>query len=193
MAAQLGHANGLPKTCKAYVNSPTFRPIIDTTSTPYYSIGKLLSSLLQPLAHNDYNLKHSFDVINRIISILPKLYDEDYQFVSFDIHSLFTNATVKKTINIILDRFNNKKLINANLKKRIMEKLFLDYCTKSTFLFHNALYGQCNGVSMGSSLGPLLANIILTEFENVIVEPLTETSVLNFYCRYIDVTLLTPL
>ena len=38
-----------------------------------------------------------------------------------------------------------------------------------------------------------LANIILTEFENVIVEPLTETSVLNFYCRYIDVTLLTPL
>ena len=74
-----------------------------------------------------------------------------------------------------------------------MEKLFLDYCTKSTFLFDNALYGQCNGVSMGSSLGPLLANIILTEFENVIVEPLTETSVLKFYCRYIDVTLLTPL
>ena len=38
-----------------------------------------------------------------------------------------------------------------------------------------------------------LANIILTEFENVIVEPLTETSALKFYCRYIDVTLVTPL
>ena len=38
-----------------------------------------------------------------------------------------------------------------------------------------------------------LANIILTEFENVIVEPLTETSGLKFYCRYIDVTLVTPL
>ena len=83
--AQLGHANGLPKTCKAYANSPAFRPIIDSTSTPYYSIGKLLSSLLQPLAHNDYNLKDSFDVINRIISIHPELYDENYQFVSFDI------------------------------------------------------------------------------------------------------------
>ena len=42
---------------------------------------------------------------------------------------------------------------------------------------------------MGSSLGPVLANIILTEFENVIVKPLIETGVLKFYCRYLDDTL----
>ena len=42
---------------------------------------------------------------------------------------------------------------------------------------------------MGSSLGPVLANIILTEFENVIVKLLIETSVRRFYCRYIDDTL----
>ena len=33
---------------------------------------------------------------------------------------------------------------------------------------------------MGSSLGPILANIILTEFENVIVKQLIETTGLNF-------------
>ena len=33
---------------------------------------------------------------------------------------------------------------------------------------------------MGSSLGPVLANIILTEFENVIVKQLIETTGLNF-------------
>ena len=38
-----------------------------------------------------------------------------------------------------------------------MEKLSLDSCTKSTFLFDNALYEQCNGVSMGSFLGPLFS------------------------------------
>ena len=42
---------------------------------------------------------------------------------------------------------------------------------------------------MGSSLGPVLANIILTEFENVILKLLIETSVRRFYCRYIDDTL----
>ena len=56
MAAQLARAHGLPKMHKAYANLPSFRSIIDTTSTPYYNIGKFLSSLLQPLAHNDYNL-----------------------------------------------------------------------------------------------------------------------------------------
>ena len=71
-----------------------------------------------------------------------------------------------------------------------MKKLLLDSCTKTAFSFDNVLYEQCDGVSMGSSLGPVLANIILTEFENVIVKPLIETSVLNFYCKYLDDTLL---
>ena len=178
----------LPKTHKAYANLPSFRPIIDTTSTPYYNIGKFLSSLLQPLTHNDYNLKDSFDAVKRIRSIPPELFDNGYQFVSFDVQSLFTNVPVKKTINIILDRVYNKKLINTNLKKRTMKKLLLDSCTKTAFSFDNILYEQCNVVSMGSSLGPVLASIILTEFENVIVKPLIETGVLKFYCRYVDET-----
>ena len=49
MAAQLGRAHGLLKKHKAYTDLPSFPPISDTTSTPYYNIGKFLSSLLQPL------------------------------------------------------------------------------------------------------------------------------------------------
>ena len=96
---------------------------------------------------------------------------------------------IKKTINIILDRVYSKKLINTNLKKRTMKKLLLDSCTKTAFSFYNVLYEQCDDVSMGLSLWPVLANIILTEFENVIVKPLIETGVLKFYCRYLDDTL----
>ena len=148
---------------------------------PVLLIGKFLSSLLQPLTHNDYNLKDSFDAVKRIRSIPPELFDNGYQFVSFDVQSLFTNVPVKKTINIILDRVYNKKLINTNLKKRTMKKLLVDSCTKTAFSFDNVLYELCDGVSMGSPLGPVLANIILTEFENVIVKPLIETSVRKFY------------
>ena len=54
--------------------------------------------------------------------ILPDLFDEDYQLVSFDAKTLFTNVPVKKTINIILDMVYNKKLVNTNLKKRTMKK-----------------------------------------------------------------------
>ena len=70
-----------------------------------------------------------------------------------------------------------------------MKKLLLDSCTKTSFSFDNVFYQQCAGLSLGSSLGPVLANIILTQFENVIVKPLIETSVLKFYCKYVDDTL----
>ena len=125
--------------------------------------------MLQPLTHNAYNLKDSFDTVKRIRSIPRELFDEDYQFVSFDVQSLFTNVPIKKTINTILDRVYNKKLINTKLKKRKTKKLLVDSCTKTAFSFDNALYEQCDGVSMRSSLGPVLANIILNEFENVML------------------------
>lgn len=57
------------------------RPIIDTVSTPYYNVSKFLLSLVQPLTHNDCNLKDFFVAINRIGSVPPKLFDEDCQFV----------------------------------------------------------------------------------------------------------------
>ena len=67
------------------------------------------------------------------------------------------------------------------INNRTMKKLLLDSCTKTTFSFDNLLYEQCDGVSMGSSLEPILANIILTEVESVIVKLLIETSVIKFY------------
>ena len=42
---------------------------------------------------------------------------------------------------------------------------------------------------MGASLGPVLANIILTELEKVIVKPLFDSGMLKFYIRYVDDTL----
>ena len=43
---------------------------------------------------------------------------------------------------------------------------------------------------MGSSLGPVLANIILTEFEKLIVFDLVDSGLIKFYRRYVDDTLI---
>ena len=145
--------------------------------------------MLQPLTENFHSLQDSLDAVERIRPIPAELFDDDYQFVFYDGQSVFTNVPVKKTINIILDRVYNKKLMNTNLKKRTRKKLFLESCTETAFSFDNVLYEQCDGVSIGSSFGPVLANIMLTEFENLIVTPLIEASVLKFYCRYVDDTI----
>ena len=49
---------------------------------------------------------------------------------------------------------------------------------------------QKDGFSMGLSLGPVLLNIIMTELEKLIVEPLITSGKTNFYIRCVDDTLL---
>merc|ERR1712240_470976 len=58
------------------------------------------------------------------------------------------------------------------------------------FVFDNTIYEQKDGVSMGASLGPVLANIIMTELENKVVDKLVQNGRIKFYARYVDDTLL---
>ena len=43
---------------------------------------------------------------------------------------------------------------------------------------------------MGSSLGPNMANIIMTERENKVIKPLINDGPIKFFCRFVDDTLL---
>ena len=54
---------------------PGFGPVVDTTNSPYYGIGKYLSSLLNPLTHNDKSVKDTFEAVNKICSIPSELYE----------------------------------------------------------------------------------------------------------------------
>ena len=189
-AAHFGRAHGIPKIHKQYLSLPTFRPIIDTTNTPHYNVGKFLSRLLNPLTSNEFSLTDSFDAVNSIQNIPKHLFNEGYQFVSFDIQSLFTNVPLNRTIKIILDRIYDQNQIQTTLKKRTLKKLISDCCSKTAFSFGNEIYKQTDGVSMGSSLGPVLANIILTEFEKTVVQELINCGTIKYYKRYVDDTLL---
>ena len=70
-----------------------------------------------------------------------------------------------------------------------MKKLLKDCCTKNAFSLSNTIYEQIDDVSMGSCLGPILANIIMTELETVIVDKLFAANLLKFFIRYVDDTL----
>ena len=103
--------------------------------------------------------------------------------------SLFINVPIKRTDDIISRQIHQDRVILANLQKWTLKKLVLDTCTKTAFLFNNKLYKQKHDVSMGSSLGPVLANIIMTELENVIIKPLIADGTAKFYSRFVDDTL----
>ena len=122
---------------------------------------------------------------------LPDSYSESgYKFVSFDVVSLFTNVPLKRTLDIIEKRVYKDKLISTTLKKADLRKLIRDTCTKTAFMFNNVCYEQIDGVSMGGSLGPLLANIIMTELEDQVVRGLIDKGIIKFYTRFADDALL---
>ena len=76
------------------------------------------------------------------------------------------------------------------LKRSTLRKLIRDTCKKTIFSCNNIFYEQMDGVSIGGSLGPVMANIIPTEFERIIINPLINSGIIKFYCRYVDDTLL---
>ena len=118
----------------------------------------------------------------KICNIPPQLFDND-------VNSLFTNVPLNRIVNIILDCVYNENLVNTNLRKRTLKKLIEDTCSKTVFTANEKLYQQIDGVSMSSSLGPLLGNIIMTELERKFIKQFIDNKNLMFYGRYVDDTL----
>ena len=94
------------------------------------------------------------------------------------------------TLNFILRRVYEDIKISMMLKKSTLKKLILDTCTKTVFMHNNTFYEQIDCVSMGGSLGPLLANIIMAELEDKVARELLNDGTLKFYTRFVEDTLL---
>ena len=84
---------------------------------------------------------------------------------SLDVESLFTNISLEETIkNCVNDLFSNN-FYSGRLSRKDLYDLLKIATTKSSFIFDNKLYKQIDGVAMGSSLGPTLANAFLFHYE----------------------------
>jgi hypothetical protein len=92
----------------------------------------------------------------------------------------------------------SKKKKNKKKKKRItcnvcldradMEWLLETATSRTHFHFNNKIFAQINGVSMGSPLGPLLANIFMVHLEKNVMELLQQHGV-AYWRRYVDDTI----
>ena len=88
-----------------------------------------------------------------------------------------------------LEQVYNEKKISTTLSKRSLKKLLLDACTKTAFSFDKKLYEQIDGVSVRSPLSLMMADVIMTEIERVVVKDVFSKGYLKFYIRFMDDTL----
>ena len=96
---------------------------------------------------------------------------------SFDEKSFFTNIPLQENIDICLDQLFHKCDKVNNLTKRQLTKLLKITLKQNHFMFQDRIYDQIDGVAMGSSLGPILANIFMCNFEVEAMNKFTGTSI----------------
>ena len=103
--------------------------------------------------------------------------------ISFDVKSLFTNMyLMRRPLMLYLTRLMMKR----KLKQTFMKDL-LYLCTKHVhFTYGRNIYIRTDGVSMGSPLGPLLANIFMISLEEAILSSIKKH--VGHWKRYVDDT-----
>ena len=148
---------GSPKIHKPVIsNCPIFRPILSTIGTLTYKLAKFLVPILSPLTSNEFLLQNSFSFADEVSSSHP-----DHFMASLDVESLFTNIPLNEVIDICIDDlFCDTNMIH-NLDRNDMRELLTLAAYELFFIFDKVMYRQIDGVTMGSPLGPILANVFL--------------------------------
>ena len=106
---------------------------------------------------------------------------------TLDVESLFTNILLEETINnMVIDLFFTTDKIH-NFEREEIKQLLTFASFESFFIFDGEHYTQINGIAMGSSLGPTLANASLCHLEKKQFSECHCKIFGNFFClRYVD-------
>ncbi|XP_022805774.1 uncharacterized protein LOC111342915 [Stylophora pistillata] len=159
------------------------RPILSATKTYNYALAKWLDTNLKPLSLNRYTVTDIFEFANKLRSL--EIANGDI-LVSYDVSSLFTNVPLDETMQLLANRaFTNNWFdtpYNLNFTKTDLEDLL---SVGQLLQSNGALYEQTDGVTMGSPLGPLLANVFMSHIEENLER---EDKLPSFYRRYVDNT-----
>ena len=144
-------SNSFSKLCPIVTSIGTFNP----------NLARFLCDLLSPEYPNDYSCKGNFSFVSQI-----KNENLSRKFLDFyDVTSVFTTIPLQEAIDIAINLIFNHNL-NLNITKKELKKDFLFATSQTHFIFNSKFYNRIDGVPMGSSLAPLLANIFIGFYES---------------------------
>ena len=157
------------------------RPVLSMPGTMYELLSKELASIINKLPQA--KISCNAQEINRNLGDL-KLNDEE-QLISLDVVSLLTNVPVDEAIDYTAELLFEQEDAPELPFDRDTFVTLLRLVTKDViFATNHGNFKQIDGVAMGSSVGPLLANIFMSKYDKEL------GSFSPFYYRYIDDILL---
>ena len=162
------------------MNNLKFRPIIDQSGTYTHKTAQIIGEYLKPLSKNEFTIRDT-QTFPDMIKSLPPL-NENEEYVSYDVESLFTNIPLQETIEHILEEIYVNNKLSPICSKLVFKRLLLKLTTECTFVFNNKFYRQTDGCAMGGPLSVIMADIWMGKIERDVVQPVKP----KFYRRYVD-------
>ena len=171
---------GLPKIHKPGV---PLRPIVSFVSSPTYALSKYLARVLSPLVGNSKSFVASsseFVTFSKEVTI-----PDNYELVSFDVVSLFTNVPIDLALSVVEKRLDEMDVSDRTpLSKEALVSL-LRLCLSSTnFYYNGTVYQQIFGTAMGSPVSVVVANIVMEHIEDTALNMSPVPTI--FWKRYVD-------
>ena len=126
------------------------------------------------------------------MSLAEELLNYDFNLImaSFDVESLFTTIPLQETIDLCVELFFNDKPNFDLFTITDFYELLTVTISESLVLFDGEYYKQIDGVTMGSPLGPIFANIFLSYHEQIWLKNYSCEFKPVIYERYVDNTFL---
>ncbi|XP_053687283.1 uncharacterized protein LOC128736816 [Sabethes cyaneus] len=170
---------------KAHKPNLPLRPVIPNMTAPSYALSKYICKILQASIKSNYSVTDSFAFCRFINSnTLP----QNYEMISLDVISLFTNIPQELVTKGIIDHWQHIRS-NTNICLDIFLEM-VNFCMDcSYFQFDNKYYHQIKGTAMGNPLSPILAEIVI----DTLIDTVMSTIHISIPAvkKYVDDLLLT--
>jgi DNA integrity scanning protein DisA with diadenylate cyclase activity len=109
--------------------------------------------------------------------------EENFRMITFDMKDLYVNIPINVTLSITKALLLEQN--NEHTTKEIISLLDIIF-QQNYFISQNNIYQPEKGISMGSPISVIVAEIFLQHLENSHLNQILETKNIIFYTRYVD-------
>ena len=171
-----GYAYGTVKTHKP---GNKLRPIIAQMTSPTYWTAKELNAMLTPYIPKGNTVTSPVEFLDLLKTTGPGT-----DMATLDVENLFTNVPIDETIDYICEKVYRGDTDAIPIPEKTMRELLYTCTSEVPFISHRGeLFRQTGGVSMGSPLGCLFAEMYMAKVEE---HTFTEINRPRIYVRFRD-------